>query len=95
MEGYDDQQQQPGATEEVKTKLAKRFKNNNFAENSHKDNGLSSRGWHYLESCLILTIFSKNTNEHISQNALMKMAMEAAPADWIITGLELERGMIL
>jgi len=84
-----------GATEEVKTKLAKRFQNDNFSEISHKDDGSSSRGRHYLESCLISAIFSKSTNEHVSRKALMNMAMEAAPTRWVITGLELERGMIL
>lgn len=47
-----------------------------------------------LSHCLIAAIFSAD-NDRVSQKALMNMAADAAPTRWIVTGLDVERGLII
>jgi hypothetical protein len=44
--------------------------------------------------CLVAAIFSTNT-DGVSQKALWNMAADAAPTRWIVTGLQVERGMVI
>jgi hypothetical protein len=45
------------------------------------------------DSCLVALIV-QNTEEYASRKALLNMAADVAPTRWILTGVELERGMI-
>jgi hypothetical protein len=47
-----------------------------------------------LDSCLVAAIFRKEDNV-FSRKALLNMAADAAPTRWVVTGLELERGVVI
>ena len=46
----------------------------------------------HLQNCLVAIV---DSNEPASRKALLNMAANAAPTRWVLTGLELERGLIL
>lgn len=47
----------------------------------------------HLQNCLVAIVDS--SEPAVSRKALMNMAANAAPTRWIVTGLEIERGLIL
>ena len=47
-----------------------------------------------LDMCLIAGIFSREPDV-LSRKALLNMAIDAAPTRWVLSGLELERGMVI
>lgn len=44
--------------------------------------------------CLVAAMFCTNT-DGVSQKALWNMAADAAPTRWIVTGLQIERGLVI
>lgn len=47
----------------------------------------------HLQNCLVAIL--ESNEPAVSRKALMNMAANAAPTRWVVTGLELERGLIL
>jgi hypothetical protein len=47
-----------------------------------------------LETCLVAVIFSKEP-DFFSRKALLNMALDAAPTRWVVSGFELERGVVV
>lgn len=54
----------------------------------------SDLSYYGLDTTLVAAIFSKGP-ETLSRKALMNMAIDAAPTRWVLSGFELERGIIL
>ena len=71
-----------GATPEAKAALRMKF-------------GPGSDLSHFgLDTCLVAGIFS-NQPVFVSRKALMNMAIDASPTRWVISGFELERGVVV
>lgn len=54
----------------------------------------SDLSFYGLETCLVGAIFSEST-EFVSRKALLNMAIDAAPSRWVVSGFELERGIVI
>jgi hypothetical protein len=54
----------------------------------------SDLSYYGLETCLVAAIFSSKPGT-VSRRALMNMAVDAAPTRWVISGFELERGIVV
>jgi hypothetical protein len=54
----------------------------------------SDLSYYGLDTTLVAAIFTQGP-EILSRKALMNMAMDAAPTRWVLSGYELERGLVL
>jgi hypothetical protein len=54
----------------------------------------SDLSYYGLDNTLVAAIFTQGP-EILSRKALMNMAMDAAPTRWVVSGYELERGIVL
>jgi len=67
-----------------------------FAERVHQrfQKGTDGASKPYLDSSLVAAIFSEK-RDAVSRNALLNMAAEASATRWVVSGLEVERGLVI
>ena len=96
-----------GVTEQVVEKIHSRFGSRTLTLHGSTEGSSSLEGGeqgtrtltpkyqsHHLSHCLVAAIFSRDESP-VSFKALLNMAQEAAPTRWVVSGLELERGLII
>ena len=69
-----------GATKEAAVTIQERFQTKNLDA--------------HMNLCLVAVIFSKETH-YVSRNALLNMAADAAGTRFVVSGLEVERGLVV